>query len=104
MTNRAPLPEEVVKVWPEIFNSVELNIVPLNYVQSMLVSFVNGRVWAVEFGTSKQTATSVEDTVSHFTKKYKDYLDSINFRLNAEKIKQDAIHFTDQFLKSKNII
>ena len=104
MTNKRLLPKEVTSVWPEIFENVRLNIVPLNYVQSMKLSFANNRVWHVTFKPSHNFSSSVEDAVVSIIKEYKAQIQSIDFNLDAETIKQAALQFTDQFLKSKNIL
>ena len=37
------LPDEVVDVWPEVFGEVTLNVLPVEYIETVLINFKDGK-------------------------------------------------------------
>lgn len=105
MANGKPLPQEVIDLWPEIFNDVRLNVVPLNYVHTIEITFKNDKVWEIDFreNLKLQTWESFEQEIKTIIRDYEDEISSINFKLDTDKIKKDISRSTKKFLKSKKL-
>ena len=46
------LSKEIIEHWPEVFNDVELNVLPLKYLQAVLINFKDGKTWEIRITTS----------------------------------------------------
>ena len=100
MTNRGiNLPPEVVKHWPEIFKDVTLESVPTQYIDSIIVNFVDGKQWVVEI--NPEDDLEIDEVMEDFMEEYEDAIVNIEFRLNSEKVKEDITQLTKDFLSKR---
>ena len=82
MPKKAPpesrLPVEVIDHWPEVFRDIDIEVVPLEYLHSVLVSFKDGKIWEIDIAKSKrQTADeNVESTLEELFRQYDDAIDN----------------------------
>ena len=93
------LPEEVISHWPEVFDDVEIDVVPLEYLDSVRVQFTDGKVWDIDINTSKNKVEDLEKSLDELFEQYQDHIKTVDFRLNTEKVKQDITSRTKKFLK-----
>lgn len=93
------LPEEVIRHWPEVFDDVEIDVVPLEYLDSVRVQFVDGKTWDIDINTSKNKVEDLEKSLDDLFQEYQDHIKTVDFRLNTEKVKQDITSRTRKFLK-----
>lgn len=93
------LPEEVISHWPEVFDDVEIDVVPLEYLDSVRVQFVDGKTWDIDINTSKNKVEDLEKSLDDLFQEYQDHIKTVDFRLNTEKVKQDITSRTRKFLK-----
>jgi|TARA_B110000977_G_scaffold197114_1_gene278896 hypothetical protein len=96
------LPAAVIDTWPEIFNDLSVDVVPIEYLHSVNVKFSDGKIWEIDVKKSLQKSnvnleTALEELFAH----YEDSIDSINFRLDTEKVKYDIKKRTAQFMKKR---
>lgn len=105
MANGKTLPQDVIDLWPEIFNDVELNVVPLNYVHLIEITFKNDKVWEIDFkkNLKVQSWEAFEQELRTIIKSYEDEIRSIDFKLDTDKIKKDISRSTKKFLKSRKL-
>ena len=105
MSNGKSLPEDVINLWPEVFNDIKLNVVPLNYVHTIEITFKNSKVWELDFRQKikAQNWNLIEAEVKSIIKQYEDESHSIDFRLDTNKIKQDVRRSTKKFLKNRKL-
>lgn len=98
-------PKEVVDCWPEVFGEIKLNVLPLKYLQAVLVAFKDGKVWEIKVTTKtkKEGWDSFERSLSELFKSYERRIDSIDFKLDTEKIKKDVEKTTKKFLKERKL-
>ena len=54
MTPGKKFPDEVIKYWPEVFGEITLNVVPLQYLESITVTFKNKKVWEIKNKSLKE--------------------------------------------------
>lgn len=92
------LPKEVIRHWPEVFEDIEIDVVPLEYLDSVRVSFSDGKVWDIDIDT-KKNIKDLEKSLDDLFIEYKDHITNVDFRLNASKVKEDITNRTRKFLK-----
>lgn len=96
------LPKDVIDHWPEVFNDVDIDVVPIEYLDSIRIGFIDGKVWHIDLKDPKNQKTeSFEDAIEDLFEEYADVIESVDFRLNTEKVKQDITKRTKQFLKKR---
>lgn len=85
--------------WEEIFDSVDMDFLPIEYLDLIIVKFQDGRIWEIDVGKSKGTNDNTEDILEKFFEEYEDSIDTIDFRLNTKKLINDVGKRTRKFLK-----
>jgi predicted DNA-binding protein len=99
---KSGLPEEVINHWPEVFDDIDVKVVPIDYLHSIRVSFEDGKVWDIDIAKSMSQggdSFSIEETIEEMFEEYEDYITNVDFRLDTEKIKKDIQKRTKIFLK-----
>ena len=99
------LPQEVVDLWPEVFEGIKINSLPLKYLESVSINFKDGKSWEV-----KLTAKAKKDgwnvfcnSLSELLLSYEDRIDDIDFKLNTVRVKKDIERSTSKFLKKQKL-
>lgn len=97
------LPPEIVQHWPEVFNDLDVKVVPLEYLHSVRVFFNDGKVWEIDIQKSKQKTSedNLEETLSELFKQYDKVITNVDFRLDTERLKRDIQARTKYFLKKR---
>lgn len=87
--------------WEEIFDSIDMDFLPLEYLDLIIVKFLDGKIWEIDVGkTAKNTEESIDDILEKFFEEYEDSIDTIDFRLNTKKLINDVGRRTKKFLKT----
>lgn len=94
-------PKEVISHWPEVFDDVEIDVVPLEYLDSVRVQFADGKIWDIDINTQKNKVEDLERSLDELFEQYQDHIKNVDFRLNTEKVKHDITTRTKKFLKLK---
>ena len=99
------LPKEVIDHWPEVFGEVKLNVLPLRYLDVVLINFKDGKVWEIKMTakTKREGWESLEKSLSELAKTYGSRIDNINFKLDTAKVKKDIEKSTNNFLKKRKL-
>lgn len=99
------LPKDVTKHWPEVFEEVTLNVVPLRYLHSVLINFKDKSHWEIKITSQikKDGWSSFEDMLAELVKNYESVIVDIDFQLDVDRIKKDVKRKTNNFLKKKTI-
>lgn len=97
------LPDQVIDHWPEVFKDIDIEVVPLEYLHSVLVSFTDGKVWEIDIAKSRrQTAEqNVESTLEELFRQYDNVIDNVDFRLDTVRLKKDIQDRTRLFMKKR---
>jgi hypothetical protein len=98
------LPQEVVDHWPEVFKDIEIEAVPIEYLRTIFVHFVDGKVWEIDIDQNKvqqENARHLEDALEDLFEEYEDVIEGIDFRLDTERVKKDISQRTKYFLKKR---
>lgn len=94
------LPPEVITHWPEVFDEIDMNVVPLEYLHSIRVTFNDGKVWDIDLRSPKnQEVSDVQDSLDDLFDEYQDQIQTVDFRLDTERVKKDITRRTKRFLK-----
>jgi hypothetical protein len=84
-------PRHLVKEWPEVFEDLYMNTMPVAYLERIHLEFADGRVWEIDIKAelAKQTADSIADILIDTLQEYKDDIQKIDFKVDIVKLKQD---------------
>jgi len=84
-------PRHLVKEWPEVFEDLYMNTMPVAYLIFLRLEFTNGRIW--EINVQDQLSNSVADEVAkkllNIFSEYKDDIKKIDFQMDIERLKKD---------------
>jgi len=95
------LPDDVVEHWPEVFSDVDVQVVPLEYLDSIRVFFTDGKVWDIDIEKTKKNSDdmNLEEILEQMFEEYDNVIENVDFRLNTSKLKKDIQRRTRIFLK-----
>lgn len=94
------LPREVVEQWPDVLEDVELEVVPVEYLSSIRITFDDGKVWEVDCYNNPEEI-DIQDALEGILDEYEDEVVNVDFRLDTEKVKNDIKKRTAHFLKKR---
>jgi hypothetical protein len=99
------LPKDVIDKWPEIFGEVTLKVVPLCYLHTVKITFKNDKIWEIVINSRIKDGdwNQLELELKEMVHEYDSEIDSVDFRLDIEKIKKDVLKTTKKFLKDKKL-
>ncbi len=84
-------PRHLVKEWPEVFEDLYMNTMPVSYLETVRLDFVDGRIWEIDVKSEleKQTADGIADMLIATLQEYKDEIKKIDFKVDVERLKKD---------------
>lgn len=96
------LPPEVIDHWPEVFNEIDIDVIPIDYLDSVRVHFEDGKIWDIDVKTSRNKADlDIESAIEELFDEYEDAIVNVDFRLDTEKVKKDIQNRTRFFMKKR---
>lgn len=94
------LPSEVIDAWPDVFNEVTLNVLPLEYVHTVLINFKDGKTWEINVTPSERTKMrEFEKGLSEILKSYEEHIDDIDVNINTKKVRRDVEKSINKMLR-----
>lgn len=102
--NNQSLPPEIINQWPEVLKDVVVRVVPLAYLHSLKILFKNGKIWDLSVASHFKTndIESLTANLRELLKVYETSIESIDFQLDVERVKQDSVKLTNKFFKTKS--
>lgn len=93
-------PEHVIKEWPEVFNDLYMNTMPVAYLNVIKFEFKDGRIWEIHVQDllKKLSTTEVADSLLDTVSEYRNEIQKIDFEVDIEKLKSDIQKETKRFL------
>lgn len=90
-------PRHLVKEWPEVFEDLYMNTMPVAYLDLIHLEFNDGRVWEINVKTelTKNDPESIADILLNTLQEYKDEIKKIDFKVDVERLKSDIKNSTD---------
>ena len=84
-------PRHLVKEWPEVFEDLYMNTMPVAYLDIVHLEFANGRVW--EINIKEQIINTDLDAIASrlldTLQEYKDEITKIDFKVDVARLKKD---------------
>lgn len=96
------LPEDVIKHWPEVFRGIEVDTIPLEYLEHIEVNFKNGKQWIIET-TANASQKTFDQDIRELFNEYGESIVGVNFALDSKKIKLDVEKSVGKALKNAKI-
>lgn len=93
-------PKNLIKEWPEVFDDLYMNTMPVAYLEALLLEFDDGRVWEIDIknqlkdSSSDEIAKKLLDTLTEF----KETIKKIDFKFDVNLLKADIKRRTDNLL------
>jgi hypothetical protein len=100
LSDNKKLPQEVIDHWPEIFKDVDIDVVPLDYLEGIRVTFVDGKIWEIDTQKNSEKI-NLEEAIESLLIEYEDVIENVDFRLDTVRVKRDVKKRTAQFLKKR---
>ena len=84
-------PRHLIKEWPEVFEDLYMNTMPVAYLDLIHLKFADGRVWEINIREelSKQPPDNIADTLLNTLQEYKEEIIKIDFKIDIERLKRD---------------
>jgi hypothetical protein len=91
-------PRYLVKEWPEVFEDLYMNTMPIAYLEIIHLEFADGRVWQIDVSEQLSTADPeiIADKMLETLREYKEDIKKIDFKINIEKLKKDIASETNK--------
>jgi hypothetical protein len=93
-------PRHLVKEWPEVFEDLYMNTMPVAYLEMVHLEFADGRVWQIDIKEQlkdvhpDEIATKLIETLQE----YKDEIKKLDFKVDIERLKKDIADSTKEIL------
>ena len=86
---RTPL--DLVKEWPEVFEDMYMNTMPVHYLDMIRMEFTDGRVWEINVQDQLSDLPNdiVADRLVDTFQEYKDDIKKIDFKIDVDRLKLD---------------
>jgi hypothetical protein len=81
----------LIKEWPEVFEDLYINTVPVYYLEIINLEFTDGRVWEIDIKTEliTQTPDSIVEGLLNTLQEYHLDILEVNFKFDITKLKRD---------------
>lgn len=93
-------PRHLVKEWPEVFEDLYMNTMPVAYLEFVHLEFANGRVWRIDIKEqlNHEDANSIAEKLLATMSEYRDEVVKLDFKVDIEKLKKDISDSTKDIL------
>lgn len=93
-------PDHLVRQWPEVFEDMYMNTMPLLYLNYIHIVFNDGRIWEIDIKTQLADAEPnvVADKILDIFDEYSTEIKDINFDVDTDQLKKDIIDKTKGML------
>jgi len=90
----------LIKEWPEVFEDMYMNTMPVAYLKSVRLEFNNGRIWEIDI--QEQLGNTTNDIVAEKLldtfQEYKEEITKVDFIIDIQRLKQDITDKTNKLL------
>lgn len=94
-------PHNIIKQWPEVFEEIYMNAMPIAYIHGVELEFFDGRVWQIDI--HEQLPFKHEDEVVNklmgALREMSSEVKTINFSIDIDKLKKDITDHTKNIMK-----
>jgi hypothetical protein len=84
-------PRHLVKEWPEVFEDLYMNTMPVAYLDLVIIEFDDGKIWQIDISAQliETDADSVCNKLLDIMQEYKESIVKMDFKINVDKLKRD---------------
>jgi hypothetical protein len=84
-------PRHLVKEWPEVFEDLYMNTMPVAYLDTIHLEFADGRVWQIDIKDQlkEEKPDTIADRLLDTLAEYKDEIKKIDFKVDIDRLKKD---------------
>jgi hypothetical protein len=84
-------PRHLVKEWPEVFEDLYMNTMPVAYLDTIHLEFADGRVWQIDIKDQlkEEKPDTIADRLLETLSEYKDEIKKIDFKVDIDRLKKD---------------
>jgi len=93
-------PRHLVKEWPEVFEDLYMNTMPVAYLDLVHLEFEDGRIWEINVRAEleKSDADSIAGILLSTLQEYKNEIKKIDFKVDVKRLKKDIGNSTKDLL------
>lgn len=93
-------PRHLIKEWPEVFEDLYMNTMPVAYLDLVHLEFANGRVWEINVRDQlkENDPNDIADRLLETLQEYKEEIAKIDFKIDVERLKKDITNSTNDLL------
>lgn len=93
-------PTHLIKEWPEVFEDMYMNTMPVAYLKNVRLEFNNGRIWEIDIQeqlTNEPNEVVAEKLIDTF-QEYRDDITKVDFTIDIQRLKEDITKQTKNIL------
>lgn len=93
-------PRHLVKEWPEVFEDLYMNTMPVAYLEYVHLEFADGRVWQIDIKAQlkEEEPDVIANKLLETLTEYKEDIRKIDFKVDIERLKKDIADSTKTIL------
>jgi len=90
----------LIKEWPEIFENIEINAIPVMYLDKVIIEFITGRVWEVDIKNHLDTlgVDTINELLRELFTEYKDEIKHYKYTFDVALLRKDITKFSNNIL------
>jgi hypothetical protein len=84
-------PEHLVKQWPEVFEGLYMNTMPIAYINRIGIIFHDGRIWEIDVADKllAEDPEIVANSLLDIFEEYHTEIEDLSFDIDVDRLKQD---------------
>ena len=84
-------PRHLVKEWPEVFEDMYMNTMPVAYLDQITIEFNDGKIWEIDIANQLKDsdADAVCAKLLDIMQEYKNSIVKMDFKIDVDKLKKD---------------
>lgn len=85
------LPKHLIKKWPEVLEDLEMNTMPLAYLDLIKLEFTDGRIWHISINDllKEHAPDDVVDHILNIIEGNEGEIKKIDFDIDVDRLKED---------------
>ena len=93
-------PRHLVREWPEVFEDLYMNTMPIAYLDVINLEFANGRIWQINVREQMFNSNfdNMSDKLLDILQEYRKDIIKIDFRIDVLRLKEDIAKLTSSIL------
>ena len=86
----------LINEWPEVFEDMHVNTIPVKYLDYVQLSFKTGMIWKIDIKSYLDTleAATIDDLLRELFTEYKNEIITVKYKLNTETLKKDIMELS----------